>query len=330
MWWITLGVVAATLVGFAGQRASLGLVGIGARRARRDPEVELAPAIEAPAIEAPATPTGLPSTTRAARVARSIQERALPDRVLRVPGVDVTGASRAAAECGGDWWSCHALPDGRVLVVVGDVGGHDHAAALVAMLTRGFVEGTARSLGDSVSASRVLTMLTTCFADLVGDQIFMTCCVLVIDPRVGAVHVASAGHPFPYVRRLGGALEVVAARGAPLGTADPAIGTARVLLGPGDVLLVHSDGLVDRIGRDGARFGERRLRKLLADSERGDDGLPGLLTRMEDAIGAFADGADADDDLTIVLCERRGAFDGTAFAPDPDLFDEVLEPPAAP
>jgi serine phosphatase RsbU (regulator of sigma subunit) len=239
-------------------------------------------------------------------LARAVQRRLSPRGVVRVPGFAVSGYHHTVGPCGGDWWSCHALPDGAVLLAVGDVTGHGFAAALVAVLARGIVEGVAASLGEGVTPTRVLATLATSIAELGDDGLGMTCCVGVLDPSTGAMQIASAGHPFPYVRRVDGRLDVVVARGAPLGSAAPSIGTARAWLEPGDMLVLASDGLADRTAADGERFGDRRVRRLLArHAPEPDTNVRRMRGEILAAVRGFAHGAAPDDDLTLVVCEYR-------------------------
>ncbi|MCA9677170.1 MAG: serine/threonine-protein phosphatase [Kofleriaceae bacterium] len=287
-----------------------------------------------PADAAPTSPTPLPISHDTATwttlpavadaelaMAREVQRRLSPQGVVRVPGFAVIGHNQMADACGGDWWSCHSLPDERLLIAVGDVTGHGLAAALVAVLARGIVEGVARSLGAAASPTRVMGTLATAIADLGDDRHAMTCCVIVLDPHTGVLQLASAGHPFPYVRRIAdGSLEVLMARGAPLGGPAPVIGTTRARLEPGDLLLLSSDGLADRAGADGTRFGERRVRRLLATHapEHGT-GVRRLRSEILAAVRGFAADADADDDLTLVVCEYR-----ERISADPEL-DAAIE-----
>ena len=239
-------------------------------------------------------------------LARAVQQRLSPRGVVRVPGFAVTGYHHSVAACGGDWWSCHALPDGCVLLAVGDVTGHGLPAALVAVLARGIVEGVATSLGSSASPTRVLATLSTALVALGDQRIGMTCCVVVLDPSTGLLHAASAGHPFPYIRRAGGELEVVVARGAPLGSTPARLGTAYASLEPGDLLLLSSDGLADRAGTGGRRFGDRRIRRLLAEhAPAPDTNVRRVRAEILAALNGFAADAAPDDDLTIVVCEYR-------------------------
>jgi sigma-B regulation protein RsbU (phosphoserine phosphatase) len=273
--------------------ALLALALVSGRRERT-----LAPVGRAALVESP-PPAEL-------ELARTVQRRLTPRGVVRVPGVAVSGHHHSVGPCGGDWWSCHPLPDGTVLIAVGDVTGHGLPAALIAALARGVVEGVVSSLGEAATPPRLLATLAASIAELGDPRLGMTACVALLDPATGVLQVASAGHPFPYLRRADGRLEAVVARGAPLGGAAPTIGTARATLAPGDLLLLASDGLADRVGEDGARFGDRRVRRLLArHAPRAATNVSRVRGEIVDAVRGFADRAALDDDLTLVVCEYR-------------------------
>lgn len=252
----------------------------------------------------------------------TIHQRVTAAESLRVPGIAVTGHAQAAGPTGGDWWSCHALPDGRVLVAVGDVTGHDTAAALIAARARGVVAGVVRAIGAQATPARVMAILDDALADLGDTGREMTCCVQILDPMLGRLDLASAGHPFPFIRHASGKLDVVVARGAPLASAAPAAGIARADLVPGDLILLSTDGLIDRAGRDGQRFGERRLRRLLIDhTQEPTTNVYRLRADILAALRGFAAATAADDDLTMVVCEFRAFVEDGA---------EVSVVPAAP
>jgi serine phosphatase RsbU (regulator of sigma subunit) len=233
-------------------------------------------------------------------------QRLTASAALRVPGVAITGHSQTVGPVGGDWWLASALPDGRVFFAVGDVTGHDLAAAFMACTARGIVDGAVRVLGAAATPARVMATLDAALASLGELGREMTCVVLVLDPMLGRLDLASAGHPFPLVRRARGTLDVVVARGAPLGSATSAMGLARTELQPGDLVFVSTDGLADRAGDDGRRFGERRLRRLLRDHTPAQTtNVHRLRADILAALRGFATVTAADDDLTMVVCEFR-------------------------
>ena len=100
-----------------------------------------------------------------------------------------------------------------------------------------------------------------------GDK-FLTLCYLEVRPvRAGVeITVSSGGHPLPLVRRAGGRVEAAGRAGLLLGV-FPRVdcGQSVVELGPGDLMLLYTDGLIERRGVD-PRLGERALRSALAGS----------------------------------------------------------------
>ncbi len=247
-----------------------------------------------------------PDPARAASAAQ-VQQQMTPAGVVRVPGFAISGATQPVDACGGDWWWCHALGDGRVVLAVGDATGHGLGAAMVAAATRGVVEGAVRGLGAAVSPTRVIEIVAASMARLADDEHVTTCAVVVLDPAVGTASVASAGHPFPQVVRGGsGRVDVLTARGTPLGTRTVEIGSAYAWIEPGDALVLCSDGVADRAGASGRRFGARRLRDTLsawtpATSTR----VRRLRTDILSAVNDFGEATELDDDLTVVVCEFR-------------------------
>lgn len=259
----------------------------------------------AAAVVPPVAPP--PETTTAVESAAAVQRQMAPAGVLRVPGFAITGATEAVDACGGDWWWCHAIGDGRVVLAVGDATGHGLGAAMVAAATRGVVEGAVRGLGTAITPDRVIEIVAASMARLGDDAHVTTCAVVLLDPAIGSASVASAGHPFPYVRRgATGRVEVLAARGTPLGTRTVEIGAAYAWIEPGDVLVLCSDGVAERASASGRRFGARRLRDTLSQwTPEPGTRVRRLRSEIMGAVHDFAHDAALDDDLTVVVCEFR-------------------------
>jgi hypothetical protein len=268
---------------------------------------------------------------------------------------------------GGDWYDAFALPGGEVAVVVGDVAGHGLAAAGVMGQLRnalraylvdgdpvtadpgpgpdpgpepGADAGAARDAGGdaagdakAVSPGRALARLDRLTSLLMPDAL-ATAVVVVLDPASGAARVASAVHPPPLTMRVGRSdlLELTAA--PPLGAwsfgppPDLAALETSVRLGPGDALVLYSDGLVERRG-EAPDTGLARLRTLAtahragsgsgadsssgsgADSGRGLATGPGpvglVAASWADALFDGCHDPDNTDDTTILVVRRRPA-----------------------
>lgn len=263
------------------------------------------------------------SLERELELARSVQEVMSPPPVLHEVGpFSLAGRCEMAEECGGDWWSFHELDDDRLLIVVGDVTGHGMPAAMIAATARGAVEAYCLAQGADLSPTAVLEAMDRAIRDVGRNQLLMTCFALLLDPRDGYVEFANAGHCFPYVLQASDKGKkrsrpgVLAVRGNPLGNEVRVIRSNRRPWHPGDVVVLTTDGLADRIDASGERFGDNRLRKLLIDHEMeaGGAGVLDLRDRIVRTVDAFGGSTPADDDMTLVVC--RMSPDWTASQAD--------------
>lgn len=236
-----------------------------------------------------------------ATVAEALQRSLLPERLPAVPGWELAADYRpASAGVGGDWYDALLLPDGDVLLVLGDIAGHGLAAAGAMAQMRNALR--AYAVEDSDPAV-VLTRLDRLVALLTPDEM-VTAAVARLDPASGSVTVASAGHPAPVVTRAGAGYELLPVDpGPPLGTGlllqDPQRTSVMAQLAPGDALLMASDGMFER--RDQA----------LDASLQAFAGHVGVVVRTEadpaSALHALLDHArpsGSDDDATLLLVVR--------------------------
>ena len=183
-------------------------------------------------------------------VALRLQQALLPHELASTDTLTVAGRyepADARLQVGGDWYDSLLLPDGRVLLVVGDVVGHGlDAAAVMGRLRAGLAALTSRESRPSA--------LLTAFDDFArGPQgaDFATVCCAVVDPTDGSVLHASAGHPPMLIVDADGATRWLDdATSPPLchGTGLPRTeGADR--LAPGETIVLYSDGLIERRGR---------------------------------------------------------------------------------
>lgn len=238
------------------------------------------------------------------RVAVTLQEELLPPRLPSIPWLDVAARYSAAGEgneVGGDFYDLFASGDGWQ-VVIGDVVGKGPAAAAVTGLARHTMRAVAAYEGAPSQLLRVLN--DALLAERGGRRLASVACVR-LDPEGDglALTVSVAGHPLPYVVRTDGTVRAVGRFGQLLGVEeDLVVFNAHERLGPGDLLVLYTDGVVDASGPDGA-FTEEHLPALLAE-------LAGLapsraLQRVEAAVLAASGGRPRDDVAMIALTVRR-------------------------
>lgn len=210
-----------------------------------------------------------------------------------------------AAQFGGDWWASAELPDGRVLVAIGDVTGHGVPAALISSTVAGACETARQWWGGGLDALAMLQLLNEAVLDVGGDQYAMSCFVAVFDTDGGEVTFANAGHPFPYVCRKAddangkAVLSSLVSRGTVLGTRDPVLSTRTAKIAPDDVVVFYSDALVESRDADGQPYGDRRFQRLLRNYVR-SAGERACEVIVEDARGHYG-GEPIVDDVTLVV-----------------------------
>jgi serine phosphatase RsbU (regulator of sigma subunit)/anti-sigma regulatory factor (Ser/Thr protein kinase) len=227
-------------------------------------------------------------TERERGLADALQRSLIP-RLPELPAVSLVGRylPAAAERLGGDWYDAFPLPDGRLGLAIGDVVGRGfYAAAIMGQLRSGL---RAYAL-DGVAPGQVLERLSRLLRHLEPGRT-ATVIYLVLDPHGGGLTVATAGHPPPVIQPLGGDPELLELAGSvPLGaTRHIRYEDTELELEPGSLLVLYTDGLVERTGESL----EDGLERLVATVRVGDDDLEHLGDSLIDAL--LPTGAGTDD-----------------------------------
>ncbi|HZC72662.1 MAG TPA: GAF domain-containing SpoIIE family protein phosphatase [Jatrophihabitans sp.] len=176
-----------------------------------------------------------------------LERSMLPPRLPRPPGMELA-ARYAPSErrlIGGDWYDAFTLPSGDLWLVAGDVGGHGLRAAVV----MGQVKTALRSYALHVGEQERVLQLTDRMMEHAGLGVLVTVACAVSRPPYDEIHICLAGHPPPVRATPGEPAELVDARPGPplgIGHADARRAPTSVTLALGDVLLLYTDGLVER------------------------------------------------------------------------------------
>ena len=236
------------------------------------------------------------------KVAQLIQQQFLPKSVPDLPSWHVAAFYRPARTVGGDFYDFIGLPDGRLMIVIGDVTDKGVPAALVMASTHALLRGAAPRL---ISPGQVLAHVNDLLCVDIPAHMFVTCLALVLDPAAGLLEFANAGHDVPYVRTEGGVAEL-RARGMPLGLMPGMEYEEKTFqMRPGDSVLLHSDGLAEAHSADRDMFGFPRVRALVGRSAAGEALIDACLAELAAFTGP---GHEQEDDITLVTLERsRGA-----------------------
>lgn len=213
---------------------------------------------------------GLANADRSAwdhAVAQALQRALLPDTLPRIAGLDLAARylpTTVGLDVGGDWYDVFAFGDGRVGLAVGDVVGHNLAAASMMGQVRNLLRGYAV---DKADPAAVLNATGAALERLLPDAL-ATVVYAVLDTAAGQLSYASAGHPPPAcVTPAGDVSYLDADPDAMLGLGS-GFTTAYRRLAPGSTLLFYTDGLIEDRHRDLGEGLARLARAMRHDTAR--------------------------------------------------------------
>jgi serine phosphatase RsbU (regulator of sigma subunit) len=253
---------------------------------------------------------------RTAELSRKMSET-LQRSLLTAPPqpdhLEIVVRYRSAAEqvqIGGDWYDAFLASDGAVCLVVGDVTGHDRTAAAVMGQVRNLSRGIGYTLGKPPGT--VLSAVDRAMRDLEVDTLATVVLAQVEQAPAQAaagtrlLRWANAGHPPPLLLRADGSSMLLDREPELLLGFDA--GTDRTDhvqdLGPGDSVLLYTDGLVERRGVD---HGDGLAWLLSAVADRAH--LPPC--ELADSLLAEVDGT-AEDDIALLLLRAHPEDESTS------------------
>ena len=233
-------------------------------------------------------------------VAREIQLAMLPKGTYRTADIEVCGITRPANTVGGDFYDVLPLPDGRVIVTLGDVAGKGSPAALLMALLLAVL----RTLVDeNLPPPALVERLNVQICRHSPSSRFITLFFAVYSPSTGLLTYVNAGQNPPMIRRRDGRYERLGSTGVALGMFDHSTFNAiDTTLAPGETLVLYSDGITEAEDPTGRPFEESGLEQVVeryALEEPAEIGVQVLK-----AVEAHARASRFIDDLTILLLKR--------------------------
>ena len=229
------------------------------------------------------------------RYARELQTSMLPDCAPQLEWADICSISVPATEVGGDYYD-YFVEDGHVALVCGDVAGHGMAAGLVLSALRSGFTLLRDSLGDPAA---VLRRLHDLVAQTSRRRMLVTVSVVLVARNRATI--ASAGHPPVILRRADGSVQTIDLFAPPLGVRLPVTIPQRTIdVGPGDVFVLHSDGVYETRSAAGEDYGLDRLEEVVRT--HGGGSAEELRDAILTDVSTFRGTPEAADDVTIVVC----------------------------
>ena len=196
------------------------------------------------------------------RAAVTLQRSLLPRDLPRIPGLQLAARYMPAGvgtDVGGDWYDTIELADGRLNLIVGDVAGRGiRAASVMGQLRNALRAYVLDGCSPQEAVGRLNRLARTFESSEMATLVHVS-----FDLRKRQAECVRAGHPPPLIRRPNGEVGELAIEGSlPIGVSQGPCPTTTIQIEPGSLILMYTDGLVER-RRDGIKPGLEKLKRAL-------------------------------------------------------------------
>ena len=240
------------------------------------------------------------------KIAHDIQMSMVPKTFPPFPDrteLDIYATLVPAREVGGDFYDFFFIDDHRLCFAIGDVSGKGVPASLFMALTKTMFRATGGR--QNATAETIISRLN---GEICRDNescMFVTVFCGVLDVRSGQVEYSNAGHNLPYVLSNGVVTAVPKTGGMALGVTESVdFHAGRLLLKPGDRLVLYTDGVTEAMDKDDQLFSESRMEETL----QGVNGQSSeeVIKRVVKDVHHFSAGAPQSDDITLLVLGYTG------------------------
>ncbi|MEW6368729.1 MAG: SpoIIE family protein phosphatase [Acidobacteriota bacterium] len=238
-------------------------------------------------------------------LASRVQNALLPKQITVYSGWEIAHAYFAAGPVSGDYCDVVIPEDeaGHLFLAIGDVSGKGVAASML----MAHLNATFRSLARiGLPVGNLIQRANRLFCESIMPGHYATL-VCGRAEASGEIELCNAGHPPPLLAH-GGDVTRVEEAGLPLGMfCSGYYNSSKVILTPGDTLLLYTDGLTEARNRSSEEYGIDRLYWALLDNP--DAEPQALIERLIAELREFQAGAPQVDDMTIMVVRRSGVVD---------------------
>jgi sigma-B regulation protein RsbU (phosphoserine phosphatase) len=254
---------------------------------------------------------------RQLRLLGELQVQLLPKDLPAPAGWNLAVHYAVGQHPGGDYYDFLSLPDGREAFIIADASDQGIPAVVMGAIVHVALHSCPLSSGTDQQpfcpihdiAIRpphiILRHLNRVLKENSLEEHYMTAILGVLNPSDGTMNFANAGHPTPrWWRAARKQVEPFhASVGLPLGLRQDAnYHVNRIHVDPGDLVVLHTDGVTSSVSPNGELFGLARLDRAIAQFAAG--GAEGVRDGILEVLDEYLDGATPQDDVTLLVLER--------------------------
>jgi serine phosphatase RsbU (regulator of sigma subunit) len=248
---------------------------------------------------------------REMQIARDVQSRLFPQTMPPLATLEYAGSCIQARQVGGDYYDFWDFGSTHLALVLADISGKGISGALLmANLQANLRSRSTVARDDMFNAAlgsnwlpALLKSVNQLFYENTPDDRFATLFFAVYDDASRQLEYANCGHNPPLLLRAACAVERLEPTASVIGLSPHwECSTQTVILQPGDILVIYTDGVTEANDAQGNEFGEDRLLQVVRE-HRGASPVQ-LLTAIQNAVQQFSVGEQFDD-LTLVVARAR-------------------------
>lgn len=237
------------------------------------------------------------ATAKELDLARRIQQDLLPRTSPVVPGFGLAGRSVPAEATGGDYFDYILRDDGRIVLVIGDVSGHGFGAALLMAVARTYLRALVETHAE---LPQIMHQLNRYLCQDTHSKFFMTMFVGLLNPETRTLEYAAAGHNGWHFEADGN-VAMIEPTGIPMGISETEVIPVGppILLQPGDMLLLATDGITEANSKLREMFTADRLCQCARENRHRS--ATEIVDAIHVAVTNFAAGVEPADDMTTLV-----------------------------
>lgn len=229
--------------------------------------------------------------------ATKIQKSFLPDEIPHPDKWDIAARWCPMKEVAGDFYDFCTLSDGRLALVIADVSDKGVPAALVMSLC---ITVMRFAMEINLAPDEVLARTNHSLMKYHKAGMLATVFIGYLNLENGELEYANGGHNAPIIfRKKSDTSEYLKSTGALLGFfPDSEYNVVKtVVMDPGDILLMYTDGISEEINHAEEMFGEERIEELIKENR--DESANTLISNILSEVRTFSEGQGIVDDKTI-------------------------------
>jgi serine phosphatase RsbU (regulator of sigma subunit) len=233
--------------------------------------------------------------------AKQIQNGLLPKNLPNNDILDVAAYSTISDDVGGDFYDFFEIDNNKYGIIIGDASGKGFPAAMLISQIQAIIKS---DLSLNRSILETVHLINSYLNTYTAARNFATMFYGILDSASGQFNYINAGHNFPIIFEKKSTVKRLKTTGPALGImANANYSENCEKISPGDLIFIFTDGLSERMNKDGLQFGEKRIINTLQNSFQRASEL--MVDEIKKEVSEFSNGQNELDDTTFMAVQLK-------------------------